>query len=362
MFSIRYLLSKKARLVFLLSTVSIVIALIVTLNSVLDSFKETLMSHRKNTPFDLMLVPSLSSGESGLFLKTELVEKKLAGVDGIAQMEPVLEFSQLVEFSQRTQRIQAISFSKGLSHLKLISGHMPEKDNQIVIDSSLSRTLGASIGSTFKIKGEQLKIVGLTENHRVYSSPVVYFKPSKLRKIHGIGNRAHYYFITVDEGVKTDDVSKELASRFRNVQILSWSQYMATLEEYFSFMDAIFYLLQGFILAIGILVIGVTVFASVAERTRELGTIRAIGASGYYLSFMILKEVLLTSAVSLVIGFGLGNLLLLIFPKIMPIDIYLDPGVYFLTVFYVLLMSIIGSLLGIRKAIKTDPLVAMKAI
>ena len=59
-------------------------------------------------------------------------------------------------------------------------------------------------------------------------------------------------------------------------------------------------------ISVGVLVIFLSMYTTITERTREIGILKAMGASRRYIISEIEREALLISALGLVVGFALA--------------------------------------------------------
>jgi putative ABC transport system permease protein len=112
--------------------------------------------------------------------------------------------------------------------------------------------------------------------------------------------------------------------------------------------------------AVGFLVIFLSMYTTIIERTREIGVLKSLGASKAYIVEIILSETTLLSIVGIVVGVGLSFLLRTIF-------VYSFPSMTILiTPKWVLISSgiaILGGLLGASypawMASRKDPVEAL---
>jgi putative ABC transport system permease protein len=109
------------------------------------------------------------------------------------------------------------------------------------------------------------------------------------------------------------------------------------------------------LLAVSTVVIALIIFTMTMEKTRDIATLKIIGATDWKIAGLILQEALVLG----LLGYGLGALLLSFakayFPRRVAI-LPLDQGVLL-----AILVSIcvLASLLGIRRALHVDPTTAL---
>lgn len=125
-----------------------------------------------------------------------------------------------------------------------------------------------------------------------------------------------------------------------------------------STLTAVFALLAGLLASVGIYSL---IVYSVAERTRELGIRIALGADRRAIVRLIVGEGLVMAGTGLAIG-AVGAWMLTGTMKTMLYEVSpLDPAVFAMTALAVLAVTIIASYVPARRALRVDPMVALRA-
>ena len=125
-----------------------------------------------------------------------------------------------------------------------------------------------------------------------------------------------------------------------------------------STLTAVFAVLAGLLASVGIYSL---IAYSVAERTRELGIRIALGADRRAIVRLIVGEGLLMAGAGLAIG-AVGAWLLTGTMKTMLYEVSpLDPAVFAMTAVAVLAVTILASYVPARRALRVDPMVALRA-
>ena len=135
--------------------------------------------------------------------------------------------------------------------------------------------------------------------------------------------------------------------------------------------DTISYVLVAFVaisLVVSSIMIGVITYISVLERKKEIGILRAIGASKHNVSQVFNAETFIIGLCAGIIGIGLTLLLLipgnaLIHSLAGTTDINASlPAVYgVILIGLSVVLTLIGGLIPSRKAAKSDPVTALRA-
>ena len=134
--------------------------------------------------------------------------------------------------------------------------------------------------------------------------------------------------------------------------------------------NAVTYVLIAFIsisLIVSSIMIGIITYISVYERTKEIGILRAIGASKRNISSIFNAETFIIGLLSGLFGIGITYILVPIINAILHSftgDIPLNATFYFTNAITLVVLSIvltlIGGLIPARAASKKDPVIALR--
>lgn len=135
--------------------------------------------------------------------------------------------------------------------------------------------------------------------------------------------------------------------------------------------DAVSYVLIAFVsisLVVSSIMIGVITYISVYERTKEIGILRAIGASKHNISSIFNAETFIIGLLSGIFGVAFSylmippiNLVLHHFTGDIPLSAALDPRMALFLVGLSVVLTLIGGLIPARSASKKDPVEALRS-
>jgi putative ABC transport system permease protein len=181
----------------------------------------------------------------------------------------------------------------------LASGELPNRGMaipEVLIDEGIHHFLDWEIGEThsleFGTKTVDVKVTGFTKGD---ISRTVYFHRSDLSEI--VGLEATTVMLQLPDGVVVDD---ELAEISMGVTIREDS-----LEAFETIMDqqkSFLYAIQGLGILIAVAVLFNTLVMNLAERDREIATLRVLGASNNRLGLMLFGEHLAIGLIGGILG------------------------------------------------------------
>ncbi len=135
--------------------------------------------------------------------------------------------------------------------------------------------------------------------------------------------------------------------------------------------DAVSYVLIAFVsisLVVSSIMIGVITYISVYERTKEIGILRAIGASKHNISSIFNAETFIVGFLAGLFGVGISYLLIPIINLILhhytgdiPLSAYLDIRTAGLLIVLSVILTLIAGLIPSRSASKKDPVEALRS-
>lgn len=135
--------------------------------------------------------------------------------------------------------------------------------------------------------------------------------------------------------------------------------------------NVISYILIAFVaisLVVSSLMIGIITYISVLERRKEIGILRAVGASKRNIKQVFNAETILVGAVAGVIGVGISEVLIVLINLVIhlvtkddAISAFLPPHQILILIGLSMLLTLIGGLVPASKAAKEDPVAALRS-
>lgn len=135
--------------------------------------------------------------------------------------------------------------------------------------------------------------------------------------------------------------------------------------------DAVSYVLIAFVsisLIVSSIMIGVITYISVYERTKEIGILRAIGASKHNISSIFNAETFIVGLLSGIFGIGISYILIPMINFVLHIFIgdvnlyaQLAPSSALILIVLSVILTLIGGLIPARAAAKKDPVEALRS-
>ena len=155
-------------------------------------------------------------------------------------------------------------------------------------------------------------------------------------------------------------------------KVISYTDMVGTLmSSVTTIVDTISYVLIAFVaisLVVSSIMIGVITYISVLERKKEIGILRAIGASKHNVAQVFNAETFIIGALAGLIGIGITLLLLIPTNKIIysisngaNVKAALPPVAAIILIVLSIILTLIGGIIPSKKAAKEDPVLALRS-
>ena len=258
-----------------------------------------------NVGAEILFRPSGSiglSGSDGMRLPVSLIEE-VKKAEGVADVVPFAQNSvPATDGLTGSRLIDGVHYDDyaRIAKLQVVRGRaFVEGKDEIMSDPAWLANRKLSIGDKFKIYDRDFEIVG-TYEPSVGSRLKIPL--STMQAQLGAEDRASAFLVKVKEGYTPETVGQTLSNQFPKNQIVLTSE----LEELFMqgvpalsvFLDVVVLVAGG----ISALIILLTMYTTVTERTRQIGVLKSLGMSNTNIAWTILQEALLITFAGVAFG------------------------------------------------------------
>lgn len=338
------------------------------------------------------LFESQTGGGTQRTLLDDSVTQKVAAVPGVAAAEGSILSEQLTVLDKKGDPmggngpptlVGSWDTDKKLSSFQVASGRAPTAPGEVIIDRAGADKGEFEIGDKVEIitpKGrEKLELVGISKFGEADSAGGSIFVGATLpeaQRLSGEPGKLDTVSARAEEGVSPEQLVRNLekANVAENADVVTGkqaSEEMASdVKSGFSFFTVILLVFAGVALFVGAFIISNTFGILVAQRTRELALLRAMGASRRQVMLSVLLEAGLIGLFSAVLGFlaGVGLAigafeLLKSFGLDLPgASLVVKPIVAVQTVIVGLLITAAAAILPAIRATRVPPIAALRDV
>jgi putative ABC transport system permease protein len=170
----------------------------------------------------------------------------------------------------------------------------------ILVDNWYARANHVKVGQTLKFLNHDWHVSGIVE----HGKGARLFIPLKTaQELSGANDKASIFFVRCSDPGYTDQVVNSIHQLLPRYQILSVKEYMSLMtSNNLPALTAFITVMIAVAVAIGFLVIFLSMYTTITERTREIGILKSLGASKTYIIEAILREASLLALIGILAG------------------------------------------------------------
>jgi putative ABC transport system permease protein len=174
--------------------------------------------------------------------------------------------------------------------------------NDILIDDYVARQKHVKVGDPMEVLNNTFRVAGIVESGRGARK----FLPlGTLQDLNGAKDKASVFYVKLDDPANAaavvDGVKKQPG--MEKYSVLSTPDYLSMMTpSHLPGFKPFIGVVIGVSLIIGFLVIFQSMYAAVMERTREIGILKAMGASKVYIVNAILRETGFLAVAGIIVG------------------------------------------------------------
>jgi putative ABC transport system permease protein len=174
--------------------------------------------------------------------------------------------------------------------------------NDILIDDYVARQKHVKVGDPMEILSNTFRVAGIVESGRGARK----FLPlGTLQDLNGAKDKASVFYVKLDDPANAAAVVDEVKKQpgMEKYSVLSTPDYLSMMTpSHLPGFKPFIGVVIGVSLIIGFLVIFQSMYAAVMERTREIGILKAMGASKVYIVNAILRETGFLAVAGIIVG------------------------------------------------------------
>ena len=229
--------------------------------------------------------------------------ERLKQIDGVAEVMPVIRYMSAAGRGFGFEQMEGIEWDTfaRVNELRLDQGRSPQANDEVVIDETKARNNSLHVGDALKLFGNRpYRIVGI---YSPESGARIKMTLAALQEALESPNKCTYILVKVRNPGEETVVAQRINAALPGNKIQFTRDLFTTLEKNIPYLGVFLRTLVGLAAIVSALVVMLAMYTTITERTREIGILKALGASRPYIIMIIESEALVISAVGLLTGF-----------------------------------------------------------
>lgn len=284
----------------------------------------------------------------------------IAAVPGVAVATPVGQNLQMGGGGgvgiQQIDGIEFDGFTRA-SKLRIVKGEpLPSSGDVAIVDGKYAADRKTKLGDKISWQGRELAIVGVYEPE---AGARIKIPLTTMQAAMGSQGKASMIFVKCENPDQQEEVARRIVARHPDYQVLFTRELPQLFAQGFSGFNVFLNVVKGLATVISLLVILLTMYTTVAERTRQIGILKSLGASKFWIAWTFEKEALLISALGIGGGLLFAVLARFFLVKNLGWKIELEPGAILYASLAGLISGLLGALYPALRAASQDPVDAL---
>jgi putative ABC transport system permease protein len=235
-------------------------------------------------------------------LDTRYVDR-LKAIDGVEEALPVIRHIFQGSRGFGFEQIDGVDWEPyaRMNGLNIVDGRGPQGPNEVVIDETKARNNNLRVGDSMKPLGtDDYRIVGI---YSPESGARVKMPLAAMQQALEAPGKATFIFLKLRNPEQLDEVAAHINSELPGNTIQPTRDVFTSFEKTIPYLGVFLRVLVGLAAVVSALVVMLAMYTTITERTREIGILKAMGASRAYIVGVIEKEAILISFLGLIAGF-----------------------------------------------------------
>ena len=299
------------------------------------------------------------AGTEALTLPVKL-KQELESVEGVQTALAVAQNTVATDDNNTGSRlIDGIIFDdySKIVGTKIVEGRkFADNADEVIIDTGFQRQKKYKIGDKMKLYDRDFTIVGTYEPA---AGARVKMPLAVMQNQLGAEGKVSAFLVKKKTEFEEAAVAKNIQDKFPDNQIIPVSQleelYMSAIPAMGIFLNVVI----GVAAVISALVILLTMYTTVTERTRQIGVMKSLGMSNTKIGWIITQEALLITFCGIVGGVLLTYITRFLLTRVTTLEVEVSETTIILTLIIGLIGGVLGALYPALKAARMDAVEAL---
>ena len=355
------LFQEKTRLFISIGGVAFSVLLILILQGLLQGFSFRIGEYIRKQDADLWVGDARARDMfHSISLLSIADEEKIEGVEGVESVSPFLARQVVVATAHKETATYFIGYdaTTGVGGpTKVVEGKETPSNGEIIVDRVFAGNHKVKIGDNLIVGQSNFKVVGVSTGTNLVSFQYSFVTKEDAERTLSMTGQTNYFVVKLKDNSDRERVAQEIKQNLPTVKVFTKEEFVDRNTEIVrdTFLPVVRVLLViGFI--VGVAVIGLTIYTSTVEKSKEYGVLKAIGVRNSQLYKMVFAQSLVAGVSGFLFGSLMALVVNLVIDRFVPAFItyfrLIDFGWVFLAS---VLMAILASYIPIRRIAMVNP-------
>ncbi|MFC1549447.1 ABC transporter permease [Nitrospirota bacterium] len=330
-FMTRAIMERKTRVAVAMLSVMIAVGIIVSALGISLGIRTKLGSELKAYGANVMV-----SMPGGFLDDNETLRSALAPEAGVEHFAIQLYTGAEVSHpggQQEAVRLEVIGMELGKADSLRVTGQMPQSPDEILAGANVRDAFGLKPGQTLRVdfngNVHAMRVSGFVETGGPEDSSMI-MGLDRARELTGLGGKASAVLIRADTA-RLDETVENLQNTLRGAEVKTLLQVARAEQSFLAKIEMLMALVAFTVLVASSISVNSTMSATVLERLKEIGLMKALGGTRREIGAFFMAEGIVIGFAGGILGYGLGYLAAQAvskgaFGSFIPVPLYLLAG------------------------------------
>ena len=231
--------------------------------------------------------------------------EELRQIEGVEAAVPVILYISQGNTGFGLEQVNGVNWDEfaAMNQMSLVEGRAPQANNEVVIDETKARNNNLGVGSEVKLFGDlPYRVTGI---YTPESGARVKMSLAAAQDALQAPNKCTFIYVKCRNG-DVETVARNINAKLPGNKLQPTSEVFASVERSIPFLQVFLRVLVALAALVSALVVMLAMYTTITERTREIGILKALGASKSSIIWVIEQEAILISLLGLAVGFALA--------------------------------------------------------
>jgi putative ABC transport system permease protein len=232
--------------------------------------------------------------------------EELAKIEGVAMAVPDIRYVSQGGKGFGFEQVEGVDWRQfaAMNEMRLVEGRAPEAVNEVVVDEAKAKNNSLSVGSRLKLFGNQSYTV--TGIFTPEAGPRVKMSLAAMQDALEAPGKCTWIYVKLKNPEQAVEMARRIDEQLPGNKIQLTRDIVTNIEKRIPYLGVFLRALVGLSAVVSGLVVMLAMYTTITERTREIGILKALGASRGYIVGEIEKEAVLISVIGVAAGFAIS--------------------------------------------------------
>jgi putative ABC transport system permease protein len=270
-----------------------------------DGLLEESQSRSRSIGADILIRPSSSS--AAMTLSTADIPAKLAAFLPENHEEIEMAMGTTVNTQGDLNTITGVdwdTFTRMCDGIHFFSGEPPKGPYDVVVDEVYARYKKVEVGDTLSLLNSDFRVTGVVETGKLSR---IFIPLRTMQELMGWDGQFSQLFVKLRDPADTQRMVKEISAQIPSYPVFAMEEFLSLVAtDIRKWTSQFVYAIVAIAAVIGFLVVLLSMYTSVLERTREIGILKSLGATNSFVVTVLMREVAVLCLVGIVAGIAAG--------------------------------------------------------